>query len=284
MIEGDKKMITSNDKKREIFPKYRLYIDEAGDHGFGSLNIIKHRYLGLAGSIFERRNDYIKAVDDMKELKRKYWPDADPDEPVIFHRNIMIRQQGYFSIFKDINKKTDFDEDLLSYLNEQKYTVIVVVIDKKGQKDGYTTPYHTYHFSLMVMLERYCGWLRFFETVGDVLAESRGGTEDRKLKEEFREIYEKGKSYYYPASFFQEALTSRKIKIKPKSNNVTGLQISDMIAYPIKEKMFYDRNIRINNFSGTFNEKVYDVVKDKLNRNFYSGKINGYGEIFRDFK
>jgi hypothetical protein len=276
-------MITSNDRKQEIFPKYRLYIDETGDHGFGSLINIEHRYLGLAGCIFERKINYNKAVEEMNTLKRKYWPDADPDEPVIFHRNHMIRQQGYFGIFKDINKRTEFDEELLSYLNEQKYTLIMVVIDKKGQIDKYTTPYHPYHFSLMVMLERYCGFLEFFGEVGDVIAESRGGTEDRKLKDEFREIYEKG-TRYHPASFFQSFLTSHDIKIKPKSNNVVGLQISDMIAYPIREKMFYERKIRINNFSGTFNEKIYNVVKDKLNRNFYSGKISGYGEIFRDFK
>lgn len=281
-------MVTSNNQKKEIFPEYRLYIDETGDHGFGGLNNIEHRYLGLAGCIFERRINYNKAVEDMRTLKRKYWPDADPDEPVIFHRNIMIRQGGYFGVLKDINKKSAFNKDLLSYLNEQKYTVIMAVIDKKGQKTKYRTLYHPYHFSLLIMLERYCGFLKFFGTVGDVLAESRGGKEDMKLKKEFREIYEKGVHYHYPtyytASFFQSTLTSREIKIKPKSNNVTGLQISDMIAYPIKEKMFYDRNIRINNFSGTFNEKIYNVVKDKLNRNFYSGKISGYGEIFRDFK
>lgn len=260
-------------------PYYRLYIDEAGDHTYKDLEYVSHRYLGLLGCVFERASDYQKAADELKALKEEFWPKPDPDRPVIFHREDMINCRKYFSVFKTNEIKDKFDVKLIEYLKKQNFTIINVILDKKSHVSQYKYPINPYDYCLTAMLERYCGWLKMKKNVGDVLAESRGGKEDRQLKAVYKKIYHHGTYHRTDPKFFNDVLTSCEIKIKPKITNIAGLQIADILAYPLKEKMFYERNVRKDNFVGTFNEKIFNAVKDKYNRQLFTGRIQGYGEV-----
>jgi hypothetical protein len=82
-----------------------------------------------------------------------------------------------------------------------------------------------------VIVERYILWLEEREQKGDVMAESRGGKEDKRLKASFKGVYENG-TEYVSAAQFSGRLTSCELKVKPKSANVTGLQLVDLVAYP----------------------------------------------------
>jgi hypothetical protein len=261
-------------------PEYRLYIDEAGDHTYIDLDYVSHRYLALLGCVFERAEDYKKAAEELEGLKREFWPNPDPDRPVIFHREDMINCRKYFSIFKEEQVRVAFDEKLIDFLQDQRFLIINVVLDKKAHQKQYIKPINPYDYCLTAMLERYCGWLKLKNKLGDVLAESRGGREDKQLKKVYKHIFYHGTNQRTDSKFFSNVLTSHEIKVKPKSNNIAGLQIADILAYPLKEKFFYTRGIRKDNFSGTFNGKVYQAVKSKYNRQIYTGKISGYGEIF----
>ena len=127
------------------------------------------------------------------------------------------------------------------------------------------------------MLERYVFWLSEHSVEGDVMGESRG-KEDLELKKEYRAIWQDGTMQKPDPVLFQKRLTSKEIKIKPKSSNIQGLQIADLLAYPLREKFLHERRIR-NNFAGTFNETVYKAVANKI-RKSSTGKTTGYGEIF----
>jgi len=168
---------------------------------------------------------------------------------------------------------------LIDYLKRQRFVIINIVLDKKAHAIQYKYPINPYEYCLTAMLERYCGWLKMKRKFGDVLAESRGGKEDRQLKAVYKNIYYHGTNQR-DAKFFNNALTSCEIKIKPKITNIAGLQIADILAYPLKEKIFYERGIRANNFVGTFNERAYKAVSNKFNRQMFTGRIAGYGEVF----
>ncbi len=259
-------------------PKYRIYIDEAGDHTYADLEYVSHRYLLLLGCVFEREIDYTKAASEMEALKVKYWPNQDPDRPLVFHREEMVNCRGYFNIFKDKMVRQNFDRDLIQFIVSQKFKIISVFLDKKTHKDQYATPINPYEYCLTAMLERYCGLLAYYKTFGDVWAESRGGKEDCQLKDVYQKIFQKG-TYFRKEDFFQQVLTSKEIKIKPKIANIAGLQIADILAYPLKEKIFFEKGIRTANFKDTFNSLIYEAVKDKYNCNMSTGKIQGYGEV-----
>jgi hypothetical protein len=260
-------------------PIYRLYIDEAGDHTYKDLDYVSHRYLSLLGCIFKREDDYQKAAEELDTLKNLFWPKKNPDIPLVFHRAEMINRKGYFSIFINETIRKKFDDSLISFLKKQTFSVINVVLDKKAHTTQYKHPINPYEYCLAAMLERYCGWLKMKSNFGDVLAESRGGREDRQLKATYKRIFHDGTNQR-KADFFNNVLTSHEIKIKPKIVNIAGLQIADILAYPLKEKIFYEKGIRTDNFIGTFSERVYEAVKDKLNKQLWTGRVKGYGEIF----
>ena len=51
---------------------------------------------------------------------------------------------------------------------------------------------------------------------GDVMAESRGGKEDMRLKSSFVRLWKDGTDYVSPDQF-QKALTSKQLKVNPTS-------------------------------------------------------------------
>ena len=282
---------------------YRLYIDESGDHTYGKKELRKFRikakeeiitipfehypemelpekrYLALAGCIIEAENYRINFYPKLENLKQKHFP-HNPDEPVILHRKDIINKRGPFWRLRDSERKEAFDKDILSFLREMEYTIITVVIDKKSHIERYQEfAYHPYHYCLGALLERYCGFLHFHSAKGDVLAESRGGTEDRQLKEAYRSVYNSGTQFRSP-NFFQEVLTSKEIKIKPKNANIGGLQICDIIAHPLKQEILMENNRIDKAEEGRFGEKVCKVIRGKYNQQYYTGRIEGYGKIF----
>lgn len=193
-------------------------IDVPFDH-YPELEREEKRYLGLTGCIIEAQKYRSIFHPKLEELKQRHFP-HNPDEPVILHRKDIINKRGPFWRLRDPEKEKAFNEGLLSFFEEMDYTVITVVIDKKVHIERYQeSAFHPYHYCLGALLERYCGFLHFFNAKGDILAESRGGTEDRQLKEAYMCTYQSG-TQFRPPPFFQSVLTSKEIKLKPKAANI----------------------------------------------------------------
>lgn len=221
---------------------YRLYIDESGDHTYFSLDVASKRYLGLTGCIIEK--EYYKAAfhPALEKLKQKHFH-YDPDDPVILHRNDIINKRGAFWRLKNGKNLKSFNTDFLKFLEKEQYVIISVVIDKKAHQERYgKAAFHPYHYCIATMLERYCGYLNFYNAQGDVMAESRKGREDRLLKEAYHSIYEVG-TQWRGTAFFKSVFTSNEIKIKPKDKNIAGLQLADLLAYPCKQEILLENQL-----------------------------------------
>ena len=259
---------------------YRLYIDESGDHTYYGIEDPAKRYLGLTGILVEYEYYRVTFQPELELLKQKHFPHS-PDEPVILHREDIINRRGSFWRLREPEKEEAFNEDLLQFLKEQRYCIITVVIDKSSHiRRRSDAAYHPYHYCLTAMLERYCGYLNFYNARGDVLAESRGGAEDRRLKAAYKGLYEEG-TYFRGTNFFQKALTSSEIKLKPKWKNIAGLQIADILAHPCKQEILVDLNkctVPINNFG----MEICRCIITKYNQQVYEGRIWGYGKVFLD--
>jgi len=67
--------------------RYRLYIDESGDHTYNLLDEPSHRYLALLGVWFRQADDYVAFADDLDKFKRELFGPR-PDKPVILHRKV----------------------------------------------------------------------------------------------------------------------------------------------------------------------------------------------------
>jgi hypothetical protein len=215
--------------------KYRIYIDEVGNSDLENSDNPNHRFLSLTGIIGELR--YLDSVvqPQMEALKRKYF-NYHADEPVVFHRKEMVNARPPFEKFKDTEIRESFDNELIGLLHDWEYTVVTVCLDKKRHKETYTTwQYDPYHYCLAMILERYAYFLRRKSSVGDAMAESRGGKADLRLKESFRRLIKHG-TYVRP-EILEHVFTSKELKVKSKQNNIAGLQIADLIAHPSRSEV-----------------------------------------------
>lgn len=257
---------------------FRLYIDESGDHSYAHLDLPERRYLCLVGCFFDLTMYQQTFQPRLEALKEKYFH-HDPDEPVILHRKDLINKRGAFRVLLDAKIESAFNAELLALVRGASFTLVAVVIDKRAHTERYgEAAWHPYHYCLTALLERYCGYLNFTNNRGDVLAESRGGSEDRQLKEAYKHIYNSG-VYYQPATWFQKALTSHEIKLRPKSKNIAGLQLADIIAHPVKQEILHEKG-RIESVRGGFGQELCQALAGKYNRQVHIGQIWGYGKKF----
>jgi len=253
--------------------KYRIYIDEVGNSDLKSSDDQNHRYLSLTGVIFDL--EYVKNTlnPEVEGLKVKYF-DAHPDEAIILHRKELVNKRFPFQNLNDEKIGNEFNEELLQLLKKWDYKIITVVIDKMEHNSKYQTwKYDPYHYCMEIMVERFYYFLRTINSKGDVMIESRGGKEDMRLKTSYRRIMNNG-THYVTNSELQSTLTSLELKVKPKSANISGLQIADLLAFPSRRHVlkYYNRLIddRI-----TFNEEIISVILNKYDKK--GDRLEGYG-------
>jgi hypothetical protein len=183
-------------------------------------------------------------------------------------------------VLRDETLRKAFDDDLISFFARQQYKIVAVVIDKLEHKRKHGSfAWHPYHYCLTALLDRYCGLLNHLGDTGDVMAESRGGTEDKQLKTAYQHLYQDG-SYHRPSAFYRRALTSKEIKLKKKSANISGLQIADLLAHPSKQEILKNRDRITEDDLGSYCRRITPILQTKYNRQLYSGRIDGYGKVF----
>lgn len=254
--------------------KYRIYIDETGNSDLGSSENPNHRYLSLTGVIID-----IALVDSiiypqMEALKRKYFG-SHPDEPVILHRKEIVNAKPPFECLRQEEIRNNFNCELLQYLRDWEYQVISVCIDKKRHKETYSIwRYDPYHYCMEILLERFVFFLDQKQSVGDVMAESRGRNEDRRLKLSFDLLFRKG-THYVNHDRFQASLTSKKLKVKPKVANISGLQLADLLAHPSRNEILNDNNLLLNG-PAPFGQEIIKILKFK----YYQKEGRCFGKKF----
>ncbi len=265
------------DFKREFNERFRLYIDESGDHVFKCADQIPHRFLCLFGTWF-KNPEYLRFHAELEALKHKYLHHH-PDEPVILHREDMPRARKAFKTLMYESVRKAWDDELLALIAKTEFTCAAVVIDKLSLLNTFQKAAgHPYHIGLGFLLQRFAGYLNHVNRHGDVMAESRGGEEDRRLKESYARTFKSG-CWQFTADAFQRALTSKELKLKPKSANISGLQLSDILGYPAKQWVLRNYGFLENKASPFETELMKIVVAGKFNRRGGDGKIEGYGFV-----
>lgn len=256
--------------------KYRLYIDEVGNSDLKSSRNPNHRYLSLTGVILDL--DYVMNViyPELEDFKCRFF-NSHPDEPIILHRKELVNKKPPFTALREPEIEQAFNRELLEKLTTWQYVVITATIDKMRHMEQYQVwRYDPYYYCLKILMERFVLWLKkhHHHSVGDVLAESRGGNEDMRLKKSFTRVYEEGSEWVRTVDF-QTYLTSGQLKVKPKSNNISGLQLADLVAYPSYKATLSRRNGEAlpQNFGG----QIAAILEDAKYDRSPSGRVDGWG-------
>lgn len=208
--------------------KYYLYIDESGDHGLTTLNPDFPVFL-LCGVIVAE-NVYENIRQSFNAIKHALWANKE----VIFHSRDIRKCDKEFAVLFDLEKKQWFYENLNKVIQQNDYTVIASAI----QKDNYIKRFgrlsnDVYELALSFIIERaifYLDDIKEKEKTLEIIIEKRGKKEDKQLEEHFQRLLARGTGYVIPQRLKDYNL---EITFKSKRENINGLQLADLIAYPI---------------------------------------------------
>lgn len=240
--------------------KYYLFIDESGDHGLQTIDESFPVFV-LCGIIFSS-NDHNTFVERMYKLKTDFWN----SKGVIIHSRDIRRCEKEFQILLNLEVKAKFYEQLNNIISESNYTVVSAVIRKSEFIKKYGKLSNVYSISLSFLMERAIFFLDSQQQPVEleIIVEKRGRREDQELSRHYNDVYNKGTFYVRPERIRQY---NTKLRFKAKKENINGLQLADLVAYPIANHIKDPERVNL----------AYDILKDK----FYTagGKLYGLKEF-----
>lgn len=240
--------------------KYLLFLDESGDHGLKTIDP-NFPVFALTGLLFSKYSyDIVCAKIDA--FKRKFFNTT----AINLHRRDMRKYEKGFEILFDEKVKRRFYNDLNQILQEADYTIITSVINKQKHIDTYgKLADDPYEIALTFVLER-----TLFEaddkqdvTNIHVTIEGRGKKEDAQLAKRYNELLYRGSNQVESRRFVQ--IYDDELEVKLKRDNICGLQLADVCAYPIAR--YYMNNNEVN--------PAYEVIKSKIRKG--PRGVIGYG-------
>jgi hypothetical protein len=82
-----------------------------------------------------------------------------------------------------------------------------------------------------------------------------------RLKKSFLRLWNEGTDYLLPEQF-HKVFTSKQLKVKPKANNISGLQLADLIAHPSRNEILRDKGL-LDRPLAPFATRVVDILQGK---------------------
>ncbi len=203
---------------------YVAFVDESGD---AVLDPIDPQFpvLVLAICLFRRRDYYEVVSPRIRALKLTHFGVSS----VVFHEREIRQRRGMFTSLGSEARRTDFLEDLTQALADLPFTVIAAAADKRRLATSQAPAIDLYQSCLRA------GLLNVYQCLDelgepplplDVIVESRGRREDKRLKELFD-------AFQRPADATPESVPGFELSFANKRAGLIGLEVADLIAYPI---------------------------------------------------
>ncbi|MCM1138769.1 MAG: DUF3800 domain-containing protein [Muribaculum sp.] len=209
--------------------KYYLFIDECGDHNLSKYDPTFPIFT-LCGILVSRQN--LNTLNKaFEELKQEIFGNTD----IIIHSVDIRKWRGAFLALKDDALRVKFFEGIERILSQNEAYVIVSCTILKEQLSKFCVrgeEEDVYGLSLSYLIERSIFCVDNKEDNADIsiIVEKRGKKEDNKLLNYYNGLRNRGTKWVDA-----ERLRSRvgSFSFNHKSDNIIGLQIADLIAYPI---------------------------------------------------
>lgn len=204
-----------------------LFIDESGDHNLTKINE-EYPVFVLAGSVFD--DSYVNRSLEPKTRSVKI--DLFGTSEIIFHTSdISGAEKGFENMVKEEFRQRFFAK-MNTYIEGLEFKGICCAIKKHDHKRLYgDAAFDPYKYSLRVLVERFCFELDDARTTGRMVIESRGDGPDGQINEAWEEMKWRG-TFYVSRDRIANKI-DEKLEFRKKSENIAGLQVSDLIANPI---------------------------------------------------
>lgn len=238
--------------------KYFLFLDESGDHGLNNIDP-QFPVFVLCGIILSDIS-YKRLKSQVAKLKLKFWG----NKKVILHSRDIRKCENEFTILFDNKIKQELYYSVNNLIRNSDYTIITSAI----QKNNYIKRYgrlsdDVYEVALSFILERAIFYLDDVNESNkslNIYIEQRGKKEDQKLSEHFNKLLARGTGYIDATRIWNYGIN---INFKKKKDDIVGLQVADLVAYPIARYVLDPQRANPS----------FEIFSDK----FYSKKGKRYG-------
>ena len=236
---------------------YVLYLDECGDQNLSSFDP-QFPIFTLCGVVVSEEQDKLLA-DRINSLKMDIWNNTN----IILHSRDIRKCQNGFEVLFDLEMKKRFIESVNDILGDDIYIIICCAILKEPYIRQYGKLNDVYGLSLSYIMERVVFYL---DSVGKnnielrTVIERRGKKEDKSLLNYYNQLLDRG-TYWVNGERMRRYF--KRLDMRWKSENIIGLQVADLVAYPITRHVLNPDGVNL----------AYDVLK----KNIYQidGKMYG---------
>ncbi len=236
-----------------------MFIDESGEANIAKPDP-RFNIFVLCGIVF-REDHYNNFNSEFKALKKKYFN----NEEVVFHSIKMRNKNGSFKIFQDEKILTNFYIDIGKIFKEHDYKIISCVVNKELYRERYQEKNHAYEDALTFICER------AISLIGNnnkqhflhLCLEKRDKRKDALLKKCYTNFIRYGTNYVSTDSF---KICHTNLHFRGKEENINGLQMADLCAYPIARK----------SLSPEKRQPTFELIEEKFFCNWY-GSYKGVG-------
>ena len=236
---------------------YVLYLDECGDQNLSSFDP-QFPIFTLCGVVVSEEQDKLLA-DRINSLKMDIWNNTN----IILHSRDIRKCQNGFEVLFDLEVKKRFIESVNAILGDDIYIIICCAILKESYIRQYGKLNDVYGLSLSYIMERVVFYL---DSVGKdnsevrTVIERRGKKEDKSLLNYYNQLLDRG-TYWVSVERMRKYF--KRFDMRWKSENIVGLQVADLVAYPITRHVLNPNGVNL----------AYDVLK----KNIYQvdGKMYG---------
>lgn len=200
------------------FSDYVIFVDESGDPSISSIDP-EFPFFVLVFCIFKKSDYFSQTLPRMGQFKFRYWG----HDLVILHSHEIRKEQNQFSMLVNADYRNHFLNDLTDLIDSFCFHIVAEVINKYDfvRDSGYSN--NPYSVALHLCLEKAYMFLHACgqgDGLTHVVVEKRGAKEDKELTTSFQQIT------HFPLQSFQ-------LEFAGKQLNSSGLQVADLVAYPI---------------------------------------------------
>ncbi len=235
---------------------YLAFIDESGDDP-KLKNINKDNPYFAIGMVIVRVDEYFDTVcPEIQRFKYDYFGHSE----IVFHGHKIAKGLEPYNLIFSEEERFEFIDSLGKLLQKLPFQTIASVIDKQEIKLKYPDVHNVYDLGVKFCLERFYNVLSEQGLTTEertVIFESRGAKDDEELKKAFDVICD-FENYHNVKYHFRRYFS-------PKSANSIGLQLADLVTYPIRRFVATGRE-----------DKAFQAIKSKIRSND-DGNVWGYG-------
>lgn len=233
--------------------KYYFFLDETGDHGLSFIDPNFPLFL-LVGCLLDE-TEFKRVETEVNNFKKEFFGTTE----LILHSRDIRKCEGVFQILFDLDIKEKFYKKLNRIMTDADFSIVGAGVNKEEHIKKYGKgAENPYAISLAFILERliFCLDTKSPSAIVDIKIEKRGKKEDKQLLDQYNSILDRG-TYYVESQRLRNRIND--FEFFPKRDNIIGLQVADLCAYPlarhvlnaeepyipfqiIKEKVYCDKN------------------------------------------